>query len=108
MPWSWLADWFANIGDVLENWDPGVAETLINDYAYVMRHSWSGVTATASGTFWTGRGDGIVKASASTTHELHVKERDVANPFGFALKDDELTSTQQTILAAIGASKGRR
>lgn len=101
VPWSWLVDWFSNVGDVIANMTP--IDNLVAKYAYVMRHSW--VTYTRVGkqryaadpsktTYFT--------ASGSSIQKWERKERCGASPFGFGLSEGDLSSRQWAILAALG------
>lgn len=58
LPWSWLVDWFTNVGDIYSNISPNAVDNLVSLYSYTMKHvktvtSWH---ATVSCT----RGDGEV------------------------------------------------
>jgi hypothetical protein len=39
-PWSWLVDWFTNVGDVISNASAWEANGLVMKYGYVMEHSY--------------------------------------------------------------------
>jgi len=112
MPWSWLIDWFTNLGDIISNFsDNGIADLVI-DYGYVMRH-YKRVTTYSTMT------NGLVKVnnspglSAHSPQKLYTttiveesKERAVATPFGFGLTIGSLSARQIAILAAIDATRG--
>jgi hypothetical protein len=38
-PWTWLADWFGNIGDVIDNIGSFYTDGLVSQYAYIMQHT---------------------------------------------------------------------
>lgn len=38
LPWSWLIDWFANVGDVISNVSTNAVDNLVCKYSYVMQH----------------------------------------------------------------------
>jgi len=98
-PWSWLADWFSNAGDVVSGLlDPNL-DNLTAQYAYVMGktedeysvescHNLAGIPLVATLTF-------------SCKHET----REKASPFGFGLTPGDLTWRQSSILAALGLSR---
>lgn len=39
LPWSWLVDWFANVGDVVSNASSNAVDNLTLEYAYLMKHT---------------------------------------------------------------------
>lgn len=96
MPWSWLVDWFTNVGDIMSNLsDVGV--DLVAKYAYVMgkyRH-----VAEQQSTGYYYDNDAV---SVSIRRENVVKRRNAANPFGFGLSDKDLSVRQWAILTALG------
>jgi hypothetical protein len=107
IPWSWLVDWFSNLGDVISNLDSGVADHLAADYCYVMRKTTHVVNKDSVGWFKTGwqSGSPIKQVSASVRQEYFSKSRSVGSPFGFGLKESDLSTTQLTILGALGLSR---
>lgn len=98
MPWSWLIDWATNVGDVLANLDNDLAENLTAKYAYLMGH-----------TSKVGRVDSTMYLNPvsrlSWDFRLEEKVREEANPFGFGLTWDGLTSRQWSILGALGLDR---
>jgi hypothetical protein len=98
-PWSWLVDWFTNVGDVLSNMSgAGPVSNLTAKYAYVM-----GTTETLI------RLTSFAKLSPPTvgTWEYSVsrKSRVEANPFGFGVTWESLTPRQWSILGALGITR---
>lgn len=95
IPFSWLVDWQANIGDVVTNASYLGKDGLELVYGYIM----SETTYTRSETF---SGGGI-----TTTCDLSftVKHRRKANPFGFGVSLSSLTGKQSAILTALGLSR---
>jgi hypothetical protein len=104
IPWSWLIDWFANVGDNLANLDASVADRLINDYAYVMCHQEAFTRYTATQRVKTGE-DTFTSTTSVTDAGYSRKERDRAVPFGFGLKRSDLSPFQLTILGSLGGSR---
>jgi hypothetical protein len=112
MPWSWLIDWFSNLGDVITNWSSNGIADLIIDYGYVMRHYRKVTTydVLAAGIYsntagWTYTGDRRqLNSPLSTRIVEEVKERVVATPFGFGLHLADLSDRQAAILVALGLS----
>lgn len=110
VPWSWLADWFGNFGDVVSNYTSITTENMVAKYAYVMRHKHTTVTCSAS---ITGRFTEWLKPPTYTTQYVQsevsteTKTRAVANPFGFDAHLADFTSYQLSILGALGLSRQR-
>lgn len=116
LPWSWLADWFANVGDVMSNMSVGAAENLVADYAFTMRE-----TSTKSTTVVTSQWNGVQSApgvhpslrtsvpsgrfSLASSNELTMKSRSTASPFGFGLHWPDFNDRQVAVLAALGISR---
>lgn len=104
IPWTWLIDWFTNLGDVVDNLDAGVADRLAADYCYVMRTKKTIREVEASGKFR--RKDGSqFSVSASSTAEAFIKTRHRGDPFGFGENRNDLSPTQLAILGALGLSR---
>lgn len=98
-PWSWLVDYFSNVGDILHNVDEGWAENLVAKYAYIMGtyevdvdiHSVHNIRPQPMKTTW--------------SYAISRKSRAGANPFGFDLTWDSLSLRQLSILSALGLSR---
>lgn len=98
-PWSWLVDWFTNVGDVLDNIsNPGLAENLAAKYAYVMGETRCELDLTV-------RLNTISPVTAIFNYSLSRKVRMEANPFGFGLTWEGLTPKQWSILGALGITR---
>jgi hypothetical protein len=105
MPWTWLIDWFTNLGDMVENLDAGVADRVAADYIYVMGSSVRKTTRESSASFFGYPDHRIVKVNAKVTYEQSNKKRIRGSPFGFGIKDSELSNMQLAILGALGLSR---
>jgi len=110
LPWSWLADWFANVGDVVSNMSDHAAENLTAEYAYVMEHSLSQTTVSARGysapfTDLLSQQYKNGSYECSYSDKLETKARIGASPFGFGLTFDGFSLYQSSILAALGISR---
>lgn len=111
VPWSWLADWFANVGDVMSNLSPSeAADGLAASYAYVMRHrsrtvTYSGDTQYYSKVNWDTGAKTMSSASATWKVVWETKTRTAASPYGFGLTWDGFSLRQLAILAALGISR---
>lgn len=102
-PWSWLVDYFTNLGDVIENLNAFSSNGLVMPYAYIMAQKVTTIRSTLDFRVWDGTrfvpervSDVVVKTS---------KRRLPATPFGFGLSDGDLTPKQWSILAALGLSR---
>jgi len=103
-PWSWAVDWFSNAGDVISNINSMLEDGLIMRYGYMMEHTIVKDTYTRA---YSNQylGSGGYDSSVSFVVETKIRRR--ANPFGFGLSWDGLSSFQKSIIAALGISKGR-
>jgi len=106
MPWTWLADFFLNLGSFLEAQENGVADLLICDYCYVMcTYEWK-ATTTSSQFVYTDKDATVgtmVTSSITTTYTN--KSRWPASTFGFGVKQSDLTPFQVSVLGALGKSR---
>jgi hypothetical protein len=101
-PWSWLADWFVNIGDVIAVNNALANDSLLLRYGYMTRKTIvSRVYSNPGYQFLTGH-TGPVYATIRTTEWLRRR----ATPYGFGLNTDAFSATQWAILAALGMTKG--
>jgi len=98
IPWSWLIDYFTNIGDVLSNLQTEVADDCASDYAYIMGKTTRTYTWHVT--------DGIVNASIDREFKTQIRQH--VNPFGVSVDKDNLSTRQLSILGALGISKGTR
>jgi len=101
-PWTWLADWFGNAGDILANVSAISEDDLVMRYGYLMQevkreisHVHNGVVPT-----W-----GTVPRTISGTTTYVVKSRIGASPYGFGMTWDDLSPRQFAILAALGITR---
>lgn len=110
-PWSWLIDYFTNIGAVIDNLSPDLESDLVYDYAYLMRHTKEvkETTVNSYGAILQGspydppRKLGPRRYIERETSET--KERVAASPFGFNKSFDDLSDRQWKILVALGLSR---
>jgi hypothetical protein len=111
VPYSWLVDWFSNLGSLVSNWSAINYDNLTAKYAYIMRTTTEEVSIRAtyqrkySTTFPISYSyyDGVASSNASRI----TKTRGAASPFGFNLSLPDLTAWQTSILAALGLSRLR-
>jgi len=108
-PWSWLADYFVNFGDVLSNISAYTSDGVVMQYGYLMREQEirkeiffpRGVWKRTGTSTWSPTSDPF-----TVTLTSHSKTRVKASPFGFGLNPETFTERQWAILLALGLSKG--
>lgn len=109
-PWSWLVDWFIDIGGLIDAFQTGTSNRILSTYAYAMceeRTTTAVVLRNISPDFatntvrsWDGPKD------YSCHYQAHRKRRIRANPFGFILNPSvNLNVAQLAIMAALGLTK---
>lgn len=110
-PWSWLADWFVNYGDILGNISSVVVDRQVMHYGYIMRTLQTDVEYSVPG-LWAASGvTGLGRTRVAGPFHNKVtsvrKHRGAASPFGFGLNPDTFSASQWAILGALGISKVR-
>lgn len=110
-PWSWAVDWLVNAGTYVKN-----LQSLLN-FGTVLRYGYVMEQVTVTDTYMAGDKvrdaypgyEGIYKAPypavAPVTLRVTTKKRIQANPFGFGISWDGLSTTQQAIVAALGITR---
>lgn len=100
-PWSWAADWFANIGDVIHNIVAFQNDGLIMEHAFMMetktimhRYHLRDLDLKSYGPL-------VLGATLTST----AKRRVAASPYGFGLLFDGFTDRQKWTIAALGLTK---
>lgn len=106
IPWSWLVDWFSNVGDVIDNLDAGVADRLAADYFYVMREV-KGVRSRTVNISYQRRTGEEVPATGTSFNTSRYFTRLKGDPFGFNTNEQMLSGMQLSILGALGLSRIR-
>lgn len=99
-PWSWLADWVSNFGDVTEWLSSILLEDLCAKNAYVMGTTRNRVDCTCTALDGTGQ-----KVSVNAYALQERKMRVPATSFGFGLTRNDFTARQWSILGALGLSR---
>ncbi len=102
-PWSWLVDYFTNLGDVVENINSFTQDGLVMPYAYIMSETTVVTHSTLFFEMW--KGSGWKPVTISDTITRKIQRRVPAHPFGFGISDGSLTSKQMSILAALGLTR---
>jgi hypothetical protein len=122
MPYSWLIDWFSNVGDVVSNMSMNAVDNLVTNYSFVMRReSWEqsasvitwhekrddfggsppSKSSSSLGSWWKAH-----RGSYSSTERWEIKSRvGGGNPFGLDVSLPSLSGRQLAILAALGISR---
>jgi hypothetical protein len=90
-PWSWAADWFGNVGDVLHNISALGSDGLVLQYGYAMSKK-------------------KLRTVHSSDYGHQTKEsvnllRLPSTPYGFGFNMQALSSRQTAILVALGLSR---
>lgn len=102
IPWSWLIDWFLDIGPMFEALSDLMSDGLVMQYGYLMEHKIETTTWTLHGlTSW----DSRTPIAPVLTHRRETKRRIRATPFGFGLNEADFTPRQWAILAALGFAR---
>jgi len=105
MPWSWLIDYFVNLGDFVKSLTNGVVDRLYTDYFFLMREYTVDVNEEVSFLIrnnFTGTAKRVYCSRRTTTrYKIRIK----GSPFGFGLTNESLNPHQQAILGALGLSK---
>ncbi len=99
-PWSWFLDWFGNIGQVIANCAAFQHDGLVMKYGYLMYREVIEDKYVHSGVHFKDGGSGEIQTTFGTV----LKKRTKAHPYGFGVRDVDLTPRQVAILAAIGIS----
>ena len=104
IPWSWLIDWFTNLGDVLNNLSAEVADRLAADYFYVMREVGNQATRDVNVSFFDEQLQPFSVAATGITRSV-CKTRLRGDPFGLNTAQNTLSGMQLSILGALGMSR---
>jgi hypothetical protein len=94
-PWSWAADWFGNMGDIMTNVSNIGTDGLVLRNAYFMSHS-------RRETMDYGRFNGRYQRK---TRLEEFKLRRASTPYGFGVAFSSLSTKQVAIISALGLSK---
>jgi len=101
---SWLLDYFVNVGDIISNANAFSKDSLVLRYGYLMRETRIKDIYQHSGVeFRSGRTGPI-----TFTESFIEKQRVRATPYGFGLNPNSFTESQWAILIALGLTNGNR
>lgn len=107
IPWTWLAEWFTNLGDMIDNLETSLVDRLAADYFYVMDNVENLVESTCNSTYFQKDTLELVKASATGRIALGCKTRLPGDPFGWGTPENSLNGVQLSIMGALGLSRLR-
>jgi hypothetical protein len=102
-PWSWLSDWFVNIGMNMSQVSRFNEGGLVLRYGYLMVHST--VTRTYVSEGCRSFREPTRPFNVSLVLQSESKQRHRATPYGFALNPSGFSGKQWAILAALGMTK---
>jgi hypothetical protein len=111
-PWSWLVDWFIDIGGLIDAFQTGTSNRILSTYAYAMEER-SMTTTVLLRNMYVQQGGSFTRTyngpkDYSCVMKYTSKRRIRANPFGFTLNPTTALSLgQQLILGALGLTKIR-
>lgn len=92
--WSWLVDWFSNMGDVISNIEANLRDRVVSLYAYSQRRIVREYKFTCSNGYY----------DCSVTRVFDTKCRRKIDPFGLA-SEVSLSDLQLGILVALGLQR---
>jgi hypothetical protein len=107
LPWTWLIDWFANVGDVLSNMQTTLADRCAADYFYVMHHAEYHRVFTTTQSYFQDKTFAPITVTCNAELTSGSKSRSHGDPFGFATPEANLSGVQLSILGALGLSRLR-
>lgn len=105
-PWSWMMDWFTNIGSTLDYLREMQSVGLQLDWAYikVVQELYRKIHFE-----WYGSNAGYVPSDLAIRHDMEFKQLYVrrlkASPFGFNVDFGALSNSQISVVAALAASR---
>lgn len=99
-PWTWLIDWFSNVGDNIDAANDALVDGVASRYMYVMRHWVRRLVFNTTMFYWQG------PVSLEWNRFIETKQRQRAqSSYGFSLLPKDLSAKQWSILAALGLSR---
>jgi hypothetical protein len=101
-PWTWLSDWFSDIGGILANVSNFQTDNLILRWGYLQRYTYASRVYQFRGMKLTGG----VPLDSTTIFTTVKKERAKATPYGFGVDPATFSEWQWSILAALGLTLG--
>jgi hypothetical protein len=108
-PWSWLTDWFADLGGSVASMEAAVSNRVLSTYLYAMEHTETSVDSSLAAirprlAGWAYYGPSSYHQRLTYTRKRRIR----ANPFGFTgSSSTHLTGEQGAILGALGLTRLR-
>lgn len=102
-PWSWFVDWFVDVGSVINNIGLLGGDGVLLDYGYLMCEQVASTSVRLK--VVNPAGDPRLSASHGFDYRDRWRQRGRASPYGFGLKDTDLSVRQLAIMAAIGIDR---
>ncbi len=100
-PWSWLTDYFVDVGSAVKAARLLSSDSLVLQYGYMMRKTSRNVTVSGiTDEFFDGS-----RAVLSSSFHQNRKQRFRSTPYGFGLNPTGLSTRQWAILGALGMTK---
>lgn len=99
-PWTWLLDWFGNLGQIISIASNTVSDSSVCKYGYLMfdtvaQRSESARINLKNGSSW-----------VSVIHGTSIRyQRERANPYGFGTNPAAFTNRQWAVLGALGLTR---
>jgi hypothetical protein len=107
-PWSWLFDWFLQIGGAISAMEAGMDNRVLSTYYYAMEEFTSSVSLSVHMFRLRSGSSPALPSLYLQKSELHTKRRIRGNPFGFTgVSSNPLSLEQSAILGALGLTKTR-
>lgn len=101
MPYSWLIDWWSNLGTITQNAVAFKNDNLVLRYGYLMRTCTQRDVYTVSGIRFNNYDPGTIAMVKSVITKSRVR----STPYGFGLDPNAFSAKQWAILGALGMSK---
>jgi hypothetical protein len=99
-PWTWLIDWFSNVGMVIDNFTSIIEDSMVARYMYLMHHQIRELKLTQVHHFHSG------DVMSTWSRFSYVKRRQAGpSPYSFCFGWDKLSPIQLSILAALGITR---
>ena len=106
-PWSWLFDWFGDLGTFVKNITYLNSDGLVLRYGYVMHQTSATRELSMPYINPTNNGNGV-RAGVRSFYSITEKKRTRATPYGFGLDIGALSPKQWSILGALGMTRSPR
>jgi hypothetical protein len=104
-PWSWLVDWFTNVGPLLHNVSAFQNDQLVLRYGYVMDRHQRNIAVVANTN--PAKGSSLPDLY-NERYQVDWKRRVKATPYGFGVASSSFTIRQWAILGALGITRAPR